>query len=545
MRALASVMLAGILSLQASGQSTDGTFEIADVHSSPRSTTSVMRSAVRIGRYEIRNATMLDLIRTAYGLDGDKILGGPAWLDYDRFDVIARIPAPPPPLDTLKSMLQTLLADRFKLTLHKDTRPVAGYVLSMGKGKPKLKEADGTGETGCKSQPQTLPPATPGVLNLPMTAVACHNMTMEAFAAALRGISQGSINNAVVDSTGLKGAWDFDLKWSSRIVFDLLGGADAVTLPDAVDKQLGLKLEEQKIPTPVIVVDQVNKKPTDNPPDLATKFPPPPPSEFEVADIKPSAPITSPGQFGQVGFLPGGRVNLPRFPLTLAISLAWNIPSDEIVGAPKWLNSTNFDIIAKAPVEAAPVTGGAPLQDLGPMLQALLVDRFKMKIHFEERPVTAYTLVQAKPKLKKADPAGRTGCKTSNAPRAPGIAIGQGAFRLPPSLVTCQNITMAQFADQLQILAGSYIHYPVVDGTGLEGAWDFNFTFSPISPAQLSGLRGAPPAGAGDAPGASDPVGGTSLFDAVEKQLGVKLEMQKRPYSVFVIDHIEEKPTDN
>ncbi len=253
-------------------------------------------------------------------------------------------------------------------------------------------------------------------------------MTMEAFAAALRGISQGSLNNAVADSTGLKGAWDFDLKWSSRIVFDLLGGADAITLPDAVDKQLGLKLEEQKIPTPVIVVDQVNKKPTDNPPDLATKFPPPPPAEFEVADIKPSAPITNPGQFGQVGFLPGGRVNLPRFPLMLAISLAWNIPSDEIVGAPKWLSSTNFDIIAKAPVEAAPVTGGAPLQDLGPMLQALLIDRFKMKIHFEERPVTAYTLVQAKPKLKKADPAGRTGCKTSNAPAAPGfLSVKEGS----------------------------------------------------------------------------------------------------------------------
>ena len=100
------------------------------------------------------------------------------------------------------------------------------------------------------------------------------------------------------------------------------------------------------------------------------------------------------------------------------------------------------------------------------MLQALLIDRFKMKIHFEERPVTAYTLVQAKPKLKKADPAGRTGCKTSNAPAGPGITIGQGGLRLPMSLVTCQNITMAQFADQLQISASSYVHYPVVNRTG-------------------------------------------------------------------------------
>ena len=105
---------------------------------------------------------------------------------------------------------------------------------------------------------------------------------------------------------------------------------------------------------------------------------------------------------------------------------------------------------------------------------------------------------------------------------------------------------MAQFADQLQIIAGPYVHYPVVNATGLEGAWDFSFTYSPIPPNQLAGQRGAPPGAtpAADAV-AADPGGGTSLFDAVEKQLGLKLESQKRPYPVFVIDHIEEKPTEN
>ena len=96
-------------------------------------------------------------------------------------------------------------------------------------------------------------------------------------------------------------------------------------------------------------------------------------------------------------------------------------------------------------------------------------------------------------------------------------------------------------------MAGTYVHYPVVDATGIDGAWDFTFTFSPIPPNQLAGLRGAPPAGLPGTAGlgASDPIGGTSFFDAVEKQLGLKLETQKRPYPVFVIDHIEEKPTDN
>jgi uncharacterized protein (TIGR03435 family) len=178
------------------------------------------------------------------------------------------------------------------------------------------------------------------------------------------------------------------------------------------------------------------------------------------------------------------------------------------------------------------------------MLQGLLKDRFKMKVHYEDQMATAYTLVAAKPKLKKADPSSRIGCKTGNAPNA----VAAGPLPIAARLVTCQNITMAQFVDQLQALAGtSYIRYPVLDATGIEGAWDFSFTFSPINPTQIAGARGAPPAGgAGPADiGAADPVGGVSLFDAVEKQLGLKLEAQKRMYPVFVIDHIDEKPTEN
>jgi uncharacterized protein (TIGR03435 family) len=105
---------------------------------------------------------------------------------------------------------------------------------------------------------------------------------------------------------------------------------------------------------------------------------------------------------------------------------------------------------------------------------------------------------------------------------------------------------MAQFADQLQMIASSYIRYPVVDASSLEGAWDFSFTFTPINPALLASTPFGNPGGAGaDAPGASVPIGGTSIFDALEKQLGLKLEMGKRPYPVFVIDHMEEKPAEN
>jgi uncharacterized protein (TIGR03435 family) len=549
-RALVLTILTSIVCARAYGQSRESTdtFEIADVHVSPRSTTPLMRTSIRSGRYELHNAAMVDLIRTAYGIDADKVLGGPTWLEYDRFDVFAKIPAKVPPPDALKQMLQSLLADRFKLVVHKDSKPVAGFVLSSGKSKPKLKEADAAGETGCKRQPPPAP--TPGVPTVPLTTYTCRNMTMEAFAAALRGMAPDYVGNAVVDSTGLKGSWDFDIKWTSRFVFQLsaAGAGDAVSLPDAIDKQLGLKLEEQKIPTPVIVVDDVNEKPTDNSPDLARAFPPAPPLEFEVADIKPSNPNAGFPQGVVLGVLPGGRANLPRFPLTLAITLAWNISNDDIIGAPKWLTSTPFDIVAKLPEGAIPGNGTVvPLQEIGPALQALLIDRFKMKFHFEDRPVNAYTLVAAKPKLKKADPVARTGCKTANAPAAAGTTGTPFGILSANRVVTCQNMTMAQFADQLQFLAGPYVHYPVLDGTALEGPWDFSFTYAAIPPAQLAGLRGAPPPGAvtENAVAASDPTGGTTLFDALEKQLGLKLEMQKRPYRQFVIDHMEDKPTDN
>ena len=157
----------------------------------------------------------------------------------------------------------------------------------------------------------------------------------------------------------------------------------------------------------------------------------------------------------------------------------------------------------------------------------------------------AYTLVADKPKLKRADPSSRTGCKTARAPRDPDAGP-------PPMIATCQNITMAQFAEQLETIAPNYLRYPVLDASGLEGAWDFTLSFSPAPPNQAGGGGGrkgggpASPQGVGGATGVlSDPPGAVSLFDAVEKQLGLKLEKHQRPEPVFVIDHIEEKPTDN
>lgn len=441
----------------------------------------------------------------------------------------------------LRPMLQALLADRFKLVVHNDAKPMPGFVLTMGKGKHKLKEADPAGKPGCQAQPFALRIVEGGGINA-QSNVSCRNVTMDAFAAALRGVAAGYFTAAVIDATELKGAWDFDLKFTPKSLAPL-AGSDSVSIFDAVDKQLGLKLEEKSQPRPVLVIDRVNRRPTDNPSDLAAKLPALPPAEFEVATIKPVDPNAPPRPIGLLGIQPGGRVNLPPLPLRSFISMAWSLSSnDEIVGAPKWIDSARFEIVAKAPAEYVPATGTGSILDIAPMLQSLIAERFKMKSHYEDRPVTAYTLVAPKPKLKKADPSARTTCRTATA----GI-ISLGALPLPSSQVTCQNITMAEFANYLQVLAASYIRYPVLDATGLEGAWDFSFTYTAVNPAQIARNPFAPPAGqpASGALSASDPIGGISLFDAVEKQLGLKLEARKRAYPLFVIDHIEEKPADD
>ncbi len=512
------------------------TFQVADVHkSAPASNPAMQGGVLRGGRVEMRRATVLDLIKIAYGIDPDLVFGGPNWLDWDRFDVIAKSPVGTPPA-TVKLMLRALLADRFKLVVHRDAKPVPGFVLTVSKGNPKLKQADGSGETGCSAHLQR------GEGAIPYWAATCRNMTMQAFAETLRGLDTRYLASPVADKTSLAGAWDFDLQWTDkRNLSD--AGAEAVTLFDAVDRQLGLKLVTGRVPMPVLVVDRVNQKPTPNSSEVATLLPPPPPPEFEVASVRPSHPGEPPGRRL---IEPGGRVEMRGAPLFLLIMQAWDLnidPDEDLPGKPKWLKPFEpaFDLVAKAP--ALTVSDGTPVieEDFNLMLRALLADRFRMAVHYEDRLVDAYTLVTAKPKLKRADPSTRSVCKTERGP-----VNGQSQIT-----VTCRNMTMARFAEQLHTMAPNYLRYPVLSDGGIEGAWDFVLRFSAIPPKMLaaSGNQGGPRGEAARSPGrdasSSDPVGGISLFAALEKQLGLKLEKHKRLEPVFVIDHLEEKPIDN
>jgi uncharacterized protein (TIGR03435 family) len=300
------------------------------------------------------------------------------------------------------------------------------------------------------------------------------------------------------------------------------------------------------MPTPVLVVDHVNQTPSDNLPDVTIKLPTvPAPTEFEVAVIKPSAPDSN--ERG-IRFLPGGRLNVQSMPVKILIMFAWDIDITGIVlsGAPKWVDSERFDIVAKPPDIGSPTTAVIDIDSMRLMLCSLPADRFKLKTHTETEPVNVYALVaKGKTKLKQADESSRSTCKYTPLPLGTSSALTNS--------YTCQNTTMAQLVHKARQMAPGYIDRPVIDSTGLEGGWDFVLSWTASGIFNRGGRGGGtgqqvtPSSTSGPStpglPAASDPSGGVSFFEAVEK-LGLKLELQKHPMPVLVIDHVE-APSEN
>src|SRR5262249_7200141 len=157
------------------------------------------------------------------------------------------------------------------------------------------------------------------------------------FAKELRTIASGYFTTPVINATELNGSWDFDLKFTPKSLAGA-AGPDNVTIFDAVEKAIRLKLEERSLPRTGLGIYEVNKAPTANPPDVERMLRALPPAEFEVATLKPldtNAPFRI---SGTIGVQPGGRVNLPPLNLRSLISLAWQpINTNEIVGLPKWV----------------------------------------------------------------------------------------------------------------------------------------------------------------------------------------------------------------
>ena len=297
-------------------------FQTADVRTSNPSDSSPLRGGfLSGGRCEFRNASVVDLIRAAYLVDAEAIVGGPDWLDTDHFDVNAQAPANASP-ESLHLMLQNLLSTHFGLVMHRATKPFSAYALVVA-GKLQLEPAKGSGG-GCKLNHQETS-GEPSIGSDDLSLV-CTGVTLEEFAEQLPEMTDDYFQgNTLVDQTMLTGSWNFRLRWTprARLTASEIGGT---SLFDAVRK-LGIKVEIQSVPEPVLVVERVNRL-------LTSAQPEPVPDligtgkSFELAAIRLSAPRSA---HRQLRMDQSGQVSFVSFSLRELIKFAWNLQDLDVV----------------------------------------------------------------------------------------------------------------------------------------------------------------------------------------------------------------------
>jgi len=224
------------------GQNALPAFEVASIKENKTgSQNSSSRTAGE--RYSGTNVSLIGLLRTAYAVQEFQIAGYPAWAETDKFDVEAKMESGANTLD-FPLMLQKLLADRFKLVLHREPRQAPIYTLVVVKDGPKFKPGD---PAKCSGRSGGFA-ATPTEIN-----GGC--VTMEQFAARLAR----SIGTHVVDGTSLKGTFDFKVSWLTDDRFSGRGASANPTLFTAVQEQLGLRLQSGRGPVDTLVVDRAEK----------------------------------------------------------------------------------------------------------------------------------------------------------------------------------------------------------------------------------------------------------------------------------------------
>lgn len=244
-RAVKRIPLLVIAAVMALARAQSPAFEVASVRPFQGLPLNVEMNVsgprVTISEYGLRG-----LLMTAYQVESWQISGGPVWLDTDRFNIVANAPGEGSPTgEQVRQMLQTLLAERFQLKVHREKKERPVYALVVDKHGPKLKpgtSADSSFTAGGRARTVQL---------------TFQKRTMEFFALQLS--TSGGLGREVVDKTGLTGNYDFKLEWAA--------GNDGNPPPDsnepglftAVQEQLGLKLEAQRAPVQTLVIDHAEK----------------------------------------------------------------------------------------------------------------------------------------------------------------------------------------------------------------------------------------------------------------------------------------------
>ncbi len=204
------------------------------------------------GRLACTNLQLRILIARVWTMTPDDVVG-PSWLDDVRVDIIAKAADPKTPDGELRVMAQRLLKERMALVMHIEQREKSVWALSVSKGEPKLTQStmpEKREDSDCSF-----------VSGGPGSHLVCKHMTMAMFAHEISNNARDYADKRVLDKTGLDGAWDFRLDWTPLVQLENNGG---LTLFAALQSQLGLQMENKKLPVAVVVVDNMSRTPTEN-----------------------------------------------------------------------------------------------------------------------------------------------------------------------------------------------------------------------------------------------------------------------------------------
>jgi uncharacterized protein (TIGR03435 family) len=243
-------------------------------------------------------------------------------------------------------------------------------------------------------------------------------------------------------------------------------------------------------------------------------------SEFEVATIKPTPPDWGGGRWFRMQT--AHQLAARNYTLKYLIAAAFNVSPKAISGdSAEWMDSDHWDVLAKTPGETRP-----DLERQMAMLQALMIDRFHLKFHREQKEMPVYALTVAKggPRLKEST---LVPDATPEGPPLLAFVISPPLVRLPARYTTIGELT--------GVMQRAAMDRPVLDQTGLKGRYDFDLEWMPDE-TQFGGALGKPPNA--DMPDQPD------LFAALQKQLGLRLEATRGPVETFVIDSAE-RPSAN
>ena len=208
------------------------------------------------GTLTIRNIPLKTIIATAFGVPGYRI-SGPAWLGKTRFDIVAKTEAPVAGDEEMWPLLQALLAERFHWTMHRETKELAGFVLTVAKNGPKLEAAgDGAADLSFKKANKAKG-----------TSIEAARLTMPQFAEVL----SRKLGRPVTDKTAVAGAYHVRLKWAPLDDASKPGkggkakpGRDLPSLFTVIRDQMGLRLDAGKTLGEMIVIDRIEQTPIEN-----------------------------------------------------------------------------------------------------------------------------------------------------------------------------------------------------------------------------------------------------------------------------------------